>query len=74
MATLGSRIAASSAEELSLKLARIVCTTTDLAASFAPPPCDKEKNPHYVPPANITLEELQRFFIVRLEERQGKLL
>lgn len=32
----------------------------------------KPKDPHYVPPALITLAELQRFFIVRLEERKGK--
>jgi hypothetical protein len=30
-------------------------------------------DPHRVDPARITLEELQRFFIVRLERRQGEL-
>jgi hypothetical protein len=34
----------------------------------------KPKEPHYVAPELVTLAELQRFFIVRLQERQGKLL
>ena len=34
----------------------------------------KPKDPHYVPPELVTLAELQRFFVVRLEERQRKLL
>jgi hypothetical protein len=31
------------------------------------------KDSHYVPPARITLAELQRFFVVRLERRQGEM-
>lgn len=30
-------------------------------------------DPHRVGPGRITLEELQRFFVVRLERRQGDL-
>ena len=32
-----------------------------------------EQDSHYVPPARITLGELKRFFVVRLEPRQRKM-